>query len=146
VIGVGNRWREDDGAGLVVAQRLTGAVPESVEVLEHEGEPTSLVEAWEGADAVWLVDAVSSGAPPGTVYRLDAGDDALPARLFRASTHHVGLAETVELARTLGRLPARTIVFGIEGARFRAGEGLTPEVAAAVARVADAVAEEVSSA
>jgi hydrogenase maturation protease len=113
-------------------------------VLEREGEPTSLIDSWEGADAVWLVDAVSSGAEPGTVHRLDASEGELPAALFRASTHHFGLAEAVELARAVGRLPRKTIVYGIEGDSFETGETLSPEVEAAAARVADAVREEVA--
>jgi hydrogenase maturation protease len=144
VIGVGNPWRRDDAAGLAVARRLRGTLPAGVELLEREGEPAGLIDAWDGADALWLVDAVSSGAAPGTVHRLDASAQELPAGLFRASTHHLGLAEAVELARALGRLPIRTIFYGIEGASFDVGEELTPEVEAAVVRVADAVREEVT--
>jgi hydrogenase maturation protease len=144
VIGVGNPWRRDDGAGLVAARRLHGTVPAGVAVLEHEGEPTALVDRWEGADAVWLVDAVSSGAAPGTVHRLDASEAPLPAALFRASSHLVSVAEAVELARALDRLPARVVVLGIEGTRFEAGEGLSAEVATAVDRVVDALREELA--
>ena len=141
---IGNRWRSDDAVGLEVAGRLAGTLPPGVELLEREGEPTALLDAWEGADALWLVDAVASGAEAGTVHRLDAGASELPAELFRASTHHVGLAEAVELARALGRLPERTIVYGVEGGSFRVGEELSPAVAAAVEPVAAAVREEVA--
>jgi hydrogenase maturation protease len=127
-----------------VARLLDGTLPEKVEVLEREGEPTSLIDSWEGTDAVWLVDAVASGAEPGTVHRLDASQRELPAALFRASTHHFGLAEAVELARAVGRLPRQTIVYGIEGGSFETGQLLTPEVEAAAAKVADAVREEVA--
>ncbi|MGZ6729474.1 MAG: hydrogenase maturation protease [Gaiellaceae bacterium] len=143
-MGIGNAWRNDDRAGLAVARLLEGALPEGVELLEREGEPTSLIDSWEGAEAVWLVDAVSSGAEPGTVHRHDASERELPATLFRTSTHHFGLAEAVELARALGRLPETTVVYGIEGANFQTGETLSPEVEAAAARVADAVREEVA--
>ncbi len=143
VIGVGNPWRGDDAVGLHVARRLQERLPEGVEVLEREGEPTSLIDAWEGAGMLWLVDAVFSGASPGTVHRLDAQERELPAELFRASTHHFGLPEAVELARALGRLPEHVVVYGIEGASFDAREGLTPEVEAAAERVAAAVQEEV---
>jgi hydrogenase maturation protease len=143
LIGVGNAWRCDDAAGLAVARLLRGTLPEGVEVLECEGEPSALIDAWEGAQTLWLVDAVSSGAPPGTVRRLDASTGELPAELFRTSTHHLGLAEAVELARALGRLPERTIVYGIEGESFDVGDELTPEVESAVARVAGTLREEV---
>jgi hydrogenase maturation protease len=143
VVCVGNRLRGDDAAGLEVASHLRGTLPGDVEITEREGEPTLLIDAWDGADALWVVDAVSSGSGPGTVHRLDAGERPLPPDPFRASTHHVSLAETIELARVLGRLPARTIVYGIEAASFAIGEPLTPAVAAAAATVADAIRDEV---
>jgi hydrogenase maturation protease len=143
VIGIGNAWRGDDAAGLAVAERLSGRLPDGVELLQREGEPTGLLDAWAGSDAIWLVDAVRSGAPPGRVYRLDAGDSALPAELFRGSTHHLGVPDAVELARALGQLPRTLVVFGIEGESFAAGHGLSPAVASAVERVAEHVREEV---
>ncbi len=77
------------------------------------------------------------------MHRLDASDQALPPDPFRASTHHVSLAETVELARAIGRLPGRTVVYGIEGGSFAVGAPLTPAVAAAALDVAAAVRGEV---
>ncbi len=143
VVCVGNRLRGDDAVGLEVARHLHGTLPEGVAITEREGEPTTLIDAWDGADALWIVDAVSSGSGAGTVHRLDAGERPLPPGPFRASTHHVSLAETVELARVLGRLPARTVVFGIEAASFTIGEPLTPSVAAAAVAVAEAIRDEV---
>ena len=140
---VGNRWRADDAVALEVAERLPAALPAGVEVAVHEGEPTALIGEWDGVDALWIVDAVSSGAEPGTVHRLDAGEKPVPTELFRGSTHHVSLAETVELARALGRLPARTVVVGIEGASFAVGESLTPAVEAAVDHAVELIAQEV---
>ena len=134
VVGLGNTWRSDDGAGPAVAR----ALGDDPRVLVHEGEPIGLLDAWEGADEVMVVDAVASGAPPGTVHRLDAAAAPLPAAVARGSTHAFGLAETIELARTLGRLPERLTVYGIEGGCFDAGDDLSPPVRAAV----DAVREE----
>jgi hydrogenase maturation protease len=144
VVGIGNQLRGDDAVGLHVARRLRGALPVSVEVVEHQGEPTGLMDSWEGAEAVWLVDAVSSGAKPGTVHRLDVSEGELPSQLFRASTHHIGLAEVVELARALRRLPRRVVVYGVEGARFDARQGLTSDVEAAVELVVESLRKEVA--
>jgi hydrogenase maturation protease len=145
VICVGNRMRGDDAVGLEVACHLRGTLPSDVDLVEHEGEPTSLIDAWDGAEALWIVDAVSSGSEAGTVHRLDAGDRVLPPDPFRASTHHVSLAEAVELARAIGRLPARTVVYGIEGGSYAVGDPLTPAVADAAVAVADAVRGEVAA-
>ena len=60
---------------------------------------------WAGADEVVVVDAVRSGAPPGTRAPLRRAGEPLPPALRGASTHAFGLAEAIELARALGRLP-----------------------------------------
>ena len=89
-----------------------------------------------GVDEAVIVDAVRSGAPTGTIHRFDAGAGPLPASLRGvASTHHVGLAEALELARALGRLPARTTVYGIEGISFDAGAPVSAPVVAAIDEV-----------
>lgn len=111
-------------------------------VVELAGGATELLEAWAGEPAVVVVDAMASGAPPGTVRRFDAVREPLPAAPAGASTHGLGLAEAVGLARTLGRLPARLVLVGIEGADFSPGRGLTPAVAAAVAEAARLVRAE----
>ena len=132
VLGVGNAGRGDDAAGLEVARRVGAAGIRAVEL----GEPIALLDAWDGASEVIVVDAVRSGAEPGTVHRLDARAGPLPARRFQASTHHVSVAGVVELGRSLGRLPDRLEVYGIEGGRFEAGNVLVPAVRRAVEEVA----------
>ncbi len=111
-------------------------------MLELEGEPVDLIEAWDGVDAVVVADAVASGGEPGEVHRIDAVAGPLPAALAGHSTHALGLAEAVELARALDRLPARLVVYGIEAASFETGAEPSAAVLAAAERVADAVAEE----
>lgn len=143
IIGLGNEYRRDDAAGLVIARRVREAAPESVGVLEESGEGAALIESWQEADTVILIDAVHSGAKPGTVHRLDAHERPIAKKFFRFSTHAFGVAEAVELARALGRLPPRLIVYGVEGKTFEAGEGLSPEVEAAVEALVQRVLAEV---
>jgi hydrogenase maturation protease len=143
VIGVGNEYRRDDAVGLVAARRLSETATETVRVLEESGEAASLIESWQGADSVILIDAVHSGASPGTIHRLDAHAGPIAREFFRFSTHAIGLAEAVELARALGRLPPRLVIYGIEGKSFEAGEGLSPEVEAAVGELVERVLAEV---
>jgi hydrogenase maturation protease len=132
VIGVGNEWRSDDAAGLVVARRLRDSQLDPLRVVEHRGEPVDLIEQWSGAEPAIVVDAVQSGAEPGTIHALDASSTRMPLELFKGSTHALGLAEAVELARALDRLPPSLLFYGIEGKSFSAGEGLTIEVERAV--------------
>jgi len=113
-------------------------------VILHEGEPIDLLDRWEGAGEVIVVDAVSSGAPPGTIHRLDPLAEPIQTALSQGSTHALGLAEAIELARALGRLPHRLTVYGIEGERFTAGDELSAPVRAAVAELAGELAGQLS--
>jgi hydrogenase maturation protease len=142
IIGVGNSLRRDDGAGPAVAHRITSQLPPGVAVLEHSGEGASLMEAWQGFDWVVIVDASSSEATPGAIHRFDAHSQPLPSDLFHYSSHLFGVAEAIEMARTLGRLPPRLIVYAIEGAVFDYGEGLSEAVEGVVGQVADRILEE----
>lgn len=136
VIGIGNPDRGDDAAGLAVARKIRDATgPGEVAVRELVGDQLALLDAWTGAAQVYLVDAVCSGGTPGTVYRFDAAD-ALTERFRHRGTHTFSLADVVELARALGRLPRHLTGFGIEGAGFAIGAALSREAAAAVDEVA----------
>jgi len=141
VIGVGNDLRHDDAAGLEVARCVRArAGAAGVGVREQEGETLGLLEQWGGTGAVVLVDAIRSGAPAGAIRRIDLSDAPLPADLSSSSsTHAVGIGEAIELARVLGRLPRTVVLYGIEGARFDAGAGLSPEVSSAIDALAEAV-------
>lgn len=132
----GNRHRGDDAAGLLVADRLR-AWGIAAEILD--GEATEIMEAWDGADSVVLVDAVVTGKRPGSVHAWD-GRNLRAYSNSSASSHGLGVGEAIELARALGRLPSKIWIFGIEGRQFTAGAGVSPEVEAAVEVVARAIA------
>jgi hydrogenase maturation protease len=144
VIGVGNELRGDDAAGLIVARRLRERAGTRAVVLACEADPAELLEAWVGADLAIVVDTVVSGAEPGTVQRFDASTAPLPATLGRSSTHALGVAEAIELARVLDRLPGRIIVYGVEGSSFSAGAPLDPTVERAIDETLTLVVAELS--
>ena len=135
VIGIGNPDRGDDAAGLAVAKRIRAAtLPGEVTVRELVGDQLTLIDEWTGATDVFVVDAVSSGGTPGTVYQFDAAD-ALTDRFRHRRTDMFSLADVIGLARALNRLPKHLVGFGIEGAGFAIGAALSPQAAAAVDEV-----------
>lgn len=144
VIGIGNARRGDDAAGRAVARRLRGMLPAEVEIAEADGEATALLAWLEGTGEAYLVDACASGAAPGTVRRFDVAGAPLPQDAFGLSTHGFGLSEAVELARALGQLPRRCIVYAIEGRTFEIGAPMSVPVAAAVGDVAERVRRDVA--
>ncbi len=142
VIGVGNEFRRDDGAGPAVIARLGDLAPPGVRLVITDGEPTRLVEAWSGAAVAVVVNAVRARPPrPGTVHRFVV--DQPRAGIGRsASSHGLGLDDAIALAVALDRMPARLIVHAIEAGDLTQGPGLTPPVAAAVGAVATAVLDD----
>jgi hydrogenase maturation protease len=124
IIGIGNEYRGDDAVGLIVVRRLKEHLAGSPTVLEQSGDGAALMEAWQGAEKVIIIDAVMSGAAPGTIHRFDASAQPLPKDAFRCSTHAFGVAEAIELSRALSELPQSLVVYGIEGKNFAAGVGL----------------------
>jgi hydrogenase maturation protease len=143
VLGIGNADRGDDAVGCLVVRRLRGLAPAGVCIEEHDGEATLLLARFEQADAVWLIDAACSGSAPGTVRRLDCATDKLPASA--GSSHGLGPAEAIALARALGCLPRSCIVYAIEGEAFGVGAPVSPQVEAAVEKVARAVLGEITA-
>jgi hydrogenase maturation protease len=141
VIGIGNRERGDDAAGPEVASRLGSLEPAGVQVLER-GHALAMLEAWAGAAVAIVVDAACSGAPAGTVTCFEAHQRPLPTRWLEDSTHAFGVGQTIELARALGDLPPRVVVYAIEGRWFEPGKGLSPEVEAAVDEVVGCLLDE----
>jgi len=146
VIGVGNEYRGDDGAGIAVARLLLRRVPAEVCVIEESGEGTSLLDAWRGAPSVILVDAIQSGAAPGTIHCFNASQNPVPSKVFPCSTHAFGVAEAIEMARALHELPPHLIVYGIEGESFADVQRLSPTVQRAVAEVAKRIAGKIETA
>jgi len=138
IIGCGNRQRSDDGAGVLVAERLRQL---GIDADTRTGEAADLIEAWKSADDVIVVDAVVTGAPVGTVQVWD-GRQPLNSVRTTASTHCFGVAEAIELARVLNRLPTRLRVYGIEGLRFEPGAEISPEVQRAVEEVVQRIMAE----
>ena len=146
VIGIGNPDRGDDAAGRRVAAALRGSVPDGVVVIESDGDPATIMDAWSGADLAIVVDAMVSDSPPGTVRRIDATATPIPVSVNLASTHGMGAAEAIELARSLDRLPPRLLVYGIEGSEFHPGRPMTDAVSAAVVVAKGMVMAEVQDA
>ncbi len=137
LIGIGNELRSDDAAGLLVVRRLKKLNLAGVEIVEFSGDAAQLLDAWASHDVVYLFDATASVTRAGTIRRFEPHRQAIPAHLFNLSTHSFGLAEAIELGRTLKRLPQALIVYGIEGGSFGAGQPVSDSVTASAQAVSE---------
>ncbi|MFF8958184.1 hydrogenase maturation protease [Streptomyces sp. NPDC014894] len=141
VAGVGNVLLGDDGFGVEAVRRLGAAgVPDGVEVADVGVRGVHLAyQLLEGYRTLVLVDAVSRGGPPGTVYLIEA--ETGPVEISDAPAldgHRMGPDAVLALLATLsagtgGVPPERVLVVGCEPATLEEGIGLSEPVAAAVA-------------
>ena len=124
VVGLGHPDRGDDGVGVAVARVVQRLRLPDVDVVPG-GEPLQLLDLWERYQRVVVVDSVRSPAPPGTVLVRNPVVAPLPSTGTSASSHSLDLAATVELARSLDRLPAQLVVVGVVGTHFARGASIS---------------------
>jgi hydrogenase maturation protease len=143
VIGVGNVWRGDDAVGLLAARRLRERLELPVEVIQTEGDGLGILDLMEGIDHVILIDAVKGGGRAGTTVRLDVSAESRWGTVVPCSTHAIGVADAIDLARTLGRLPKKIILYGIEIDSVESGASLSESVREGLDLVVEQVIQEV---
>jgi hydrogenase maturation protease len=142
VIGLGNPLLRDDCVGLRVARELETLLAgrADVEVGEDYRGGLRLMERMVGFERAIVIDAICTGAAPGTIHRLSP--DAVPTQ-HSASTHDLNLPTALALGRQAGAfLPASEdiLLIGIEAVDVTTfGETLSPEVEAAVPLAVQAV-------
>jgi hydrogenase maturation protease len=142
VFGLGNPFRGDDAAGLLVCRALRERKPSGARI-EEADSPHLLLDLPADFHAWILVDAVAPRGETGRIHRFDAGGERTPASSFRASTHALDFSGFLSMARELKMLPERVVVYGIEGRRFEPGALVSEEVEAAVEDAAARIVEEI---
>ena len=144
ILGLGNPLITDDSIGLRVVEALRARLADrpDVEVSEDYWGGLRLMERMIGFDRAIVIDAIQTGAPPGTIHRLTP--DGIPTQRS-ASAHDMNLATALEFGRQAGmHLPPNEAIrlVGIEAEDILTfSEQCTPAVEAAVPRAAEAVLE-----
>ncbi len=134
VAGIGNVFLGDDGFGVEVARQLMRepALP-GVAIADVGIRALHLAyELLEPPDLLLIVDAVSRGEPPGTVYLIDVDPGAAETGLGDA--HGITVSAVLATLRALGGTPPRTRLVGCEPAFIGEAMELSPTVAASVPR------------
>lgn len=149
VAGIGNSFRSDDRAGLLVCDLINDAIVNTplnslIDIKKLSGEGVELMQEWEGYDLIFLADASRSFGSAGMVTRIDSSNTPLQQDYFNYSSHNFSLAEAVELSRQLGTLPKRLIVYAIEGKNFSHGVEITDEVEFSCSNTARKILEEIA--
>ena len=122
IAGIGNIFLGDDGFGVEVAQRLAGRTfPGGVRIADFGIRGYDLAYALlDGHDITILVDAVSRGGTPGTIFVIEpdvaAGSSAMDA-------HAMNPVSVLQLAGSMGTVRGRIVLVGCEPATLGGEEG-----------------------
>ena len=141
VAAFGNELGGGDGFGIAVLRRLEATAPQRADVRLFEVGTAGLTLAQElltPCDRLIVVDAMSRGGAPGTVYVLEV-DDVPPA--LDIDMHLAVPSRALSVARALGALPAEVFLVGCEPAEL---DELTTELSASVRDAVDVAAAHVN--
>jgi hydrogenase maturation protease len=144
VLGIGNPLLGDDGFGVEVARRLKEAGEVAgVEIVDGGSQGLYLLPYLQGRSHIIVADAIAFGGEPGEIVRLNA--DQIPARLqVKVSEHQISFHEVLALMQLLGEEPEEFVFFGVEPKSNEWGDGLSPEIAAAVDPVIEKIKEQIA--
>lgn len=142
VVGIGNILHGDDGVGIHAVRFLRDRLPAEVEIVEGGVLGLDLLPYLEGKEKAIFIDAVDAGEEPGAIFRFSP--DEVPRRGTPppVSLHDLGLYELVGAAQLLGQCPREIIIIAVQVKNLALGEGLSPEVEAALPAVMRLVQEE----
>ena len=143
VAGIGNIFLGDDAFGVELARRLTAeTLPEGVRVIDYGIRGMHL--AYDLMDMVpdttILLDAVSRGGEPGTIYVLEIGHGDVPnIEPSAVDAHGMTPDAVLALLENLGGRAGLTLLVGCEPVSTEEGIGLSTTVTAAVDRAVGVV-------
>lgn len=141
ILGIGNKYRSDDGAGIACAEIIKKSKIENFDVKFIDGEGTGIMEEWNGYDKVIIIDAVKKEGSSGKIHEINANEEILESDFFHYSSHAFGLAEAINVSKVMNKLPELLIVYGIEGEHFQFDTKLTSKIEKAVAKTAQLIKE-----
>lgn len=139
VLGVGNPLMGDDGIGVELAHRLLERDYGPLVHVEEGGTlGMALLPLLEDADTVILLDAVKTGAPPGTL--VTRSRDELPRHFSHVlSPHQIGMKEVLGAAQLCGTLPRALTLVGVEAQHTDFCRPMSAEVREAVPQALELV-------
>jgi hydrogenase maturation protease len=143
LLGLGNLMRSDDAVGMLTVRKVTddGRLPEAVRVIEGETLGLDLLGCLDGISHLLALDAVDTGAAPGTLVRFEGRElSHLPAS---KSVHLLGFSDLMNVLRLMEAAPAEVVLLGVQPESTDWGTALTPVVEAAKSTLADALLKQI---
>jgi hydrogenase maturation protease len=131
VLGLGNTLLTDDGVGPALAEHLAGTEDHwngQVEFVDGGTQGLALLGPFAGRRALIILDALTTGAAPGTIHRFTLPELRTVTPVRGAAAHEGNAGELLNAAELLDELPDRLFVVGVEPQEIRTGFGLSASV------------------
>ena len=147
IVGVGNFLFTDEGFGIHTLRYLDAhfRFPDSVSLLDGGTAGIMLSSFFEESDFVFIIDAVETDSPPGTIHTFDLLDDRPINIHLRMSPHQVGLLETIEMCKLKDVFPQEIELIGVVPSDLSTGIELSPVMVPRVAEVAEMICDRLST-
>lgn len=142
VLGLGNLIRSDDGVGIHAIHQLfkDQRIPASVELLDGGTLGLQLLPAIQDVTHLLVLDAINTGAAPGTIVRFDISDiEPLPGT---PSVHQIGFADVMAALRLLDKYPEKMILLGIQPLETGWGDQMSAPVQVSLPALIEAAIDE----
>lgn len=146
VLGMGNILLTDEGLGVraLEAFRARYEVPENVELLDGGTTGMGLLDDIGGRTHLLVLDAMQTGAPPGTLAVLRG--EEVPVYFGRRGTpHQLGLSDVLATLELAGEKPAHVTVLGIVPDSLELSLELSDTIAAQLDGLVDALVTELAA-
>ncbi len=146
ILGLGNRIESDEALGALVVERFTAEPallaglpdPAAVDLIDGGTVGLALIPHLTDLEGLVVVDVINAGAEPGTLIDLD-GSALMRKEQQVMSVHDLGAGELLGALYLMDAWPRRVRVIGLEPKTIKLGLELTPEVAAGMPGLIDAV-------
>lgn len=145
VVGIGNVLMKDDGLGVYVVQQLSKRLwPEQVDLIDAGIASFEILDVFCSADHIIVVDSMTAGGEPGTIYRVPLQELGLRDSHAVISLHELHFTEAIKVVNMMGYQPQVT-VFGVEPYQVELGMELSPLIATKIPRLLELVETEIYS-
>jgi hydrogenase maturation protease len=144
LLGLGNLMRTDDAFGMLTLERLArdNRLPEGVRIVEGGTLGLDLLDSLRDITHVLAIDAVETGAAPGTLVKF--ADEEMANLPISKSVHLLGFSDLLGVLRLMDCAPAETVLLGVQPESTDWGTVPTPKVAAAQDQIVELALEQIN--
>jgi hydrogenase maturation protease len=146
VLGLGNILISDEGLGVHALRWLEAncKLPPEVELVDGGTGGLSLLPLLSSVDVLIVIDAITLGKEPGTIYCFSEEILTNQSLLEKISTHEISFADILSILQLKGDKPKKIFLLGMEPKSLEVGTELSEEVKKNIPKLCQLVLEKIN--